>query len=102
MIDFLAIGNFDIQSRQLIAYGAAGVLVLLTLFFIVVLALKIKAAQDEKKSEILPSLAELGYEDEEEELLPDAFDEESEDDGISAFYEDGDEEEQAIEHFLDR
>lgn len=102
MIDFLAIGNFDIQSRQLIAYGAAGVLVLLTLFFIVVLALKIKAAQDEKKSEILPSLAELGYEDEEEELSPDTFDEESEDDGTSAFYEDGDEEEQAIEHFLDR
>lgn len=101
MIDFLAIGSFDIYSRQLIAYVAAGVLLLLMVFFVVVLALKIKAAQDEKKSEILPSLAELGYEDEEEPLA-DTFDEESEDDGVSAFYEDSDDEEQAIEHFLDR
>lgn len=95
----ILMAGMTLQDKQLIMYGVSTVTALLGILFITVLILKIKAAQEDKKGEILPSLSDLGIEGEgEEEQLPELdFDENDED--TSSFYED---DELNVDSFLDR
>jgi len=95
----LLLNAMTIQERQLIIYGFTGVIGLLAVFLLIILALKIKASRDEQKSEILPSLSELGLDTSEVEEEPTEVLEEGE--ASSLFYED-EENNLNVESFLDR
>lgn len=101
MIDLITALTF--QQKQIVVYGLVGLVGVLSIIFVVILIMKILAVRSEKKSEILPSLSELGIESEEEakeDSHPFNFDDE--DDDISAFFDNDDDNNVNSDSFLDK